>query len=248
MDWTNEDNWHEAAKLLPLDSAEKLAALAEDIKQNGLQVPIVLLDGKVLDGRNRLLACRAAGVEPRFENWQPNGSSPIDYVISLNLKRRHLSRDQQAATAAELVEILGDDARKRQIEAGKRGAEGGRGRKKPLAENSAEGLGKSSALAAARFPEVTTSAVERILALERNTPGTRDRIKRGEVTIREAAKQQEPKRNKLSDLFGRFQFTRNSVRTTNGTAQGSIFLITHGCKLPSAQSRPVANCKRQLGP
>jgi hypothetical protein len=44
---------------------------------------------------------------------------------------------QRAATAAELVPVFAEEARRRQIAAGKHGAEGGRGHKKvkPLAKN-----------------------------------------------------------------------------------------------------------------
>jgi hypothetical protein len=43
---------------------------ADDIRQNGLVEPVALLDGLVLDGRNRLRACEIAGVEPRFVEWR----------------------------------------------------------------------------------------------------------------------------------------------------------------------------------
>lgn len=190
MDWTKEENWHEAAKIFPMSEAT-LAALTEDIKQNGLHDPVILFEGRVLDGRHRLLACQRAGVEPRFEKWQPQGA-PLDFVISQNLMRRQMSRDQMAALADELKDVLATEARKRQREAGKHGAQGGRGRKKqkPSAGIPAEGFGKSAALAAARFG-VSTDAVERIGALEKAMPGTRDKIKAGVLTTRAAEKQWE---------------------------------------------------------
>ncbi len=42
----------------------------------------------LLDGRNRLKACEAAGVEPRFESV--NGDDPLATVISANVKRRKM--------------------------------------------------------------------------------------------------------------------------------------------------------------
>lgn len=91
---------HPAAELFPLMSDDELAALADDIKENGLRQPIVLDgDGKLLDGRNRLRACEAAGIKPSFVSV--NGSDPVAFVVSLNVKRRNLTASQRAIAAAE---------------------------------------------------------------------------------------------------------------------------------------------------
>lgn len=55
-----------ACKLFPLLDETALQELADDIKVNGLQNAIVLHDGKVLDGKNRLNACKLEGVESTF--------------------------------------------------------------------------------------------------------------------------------------------------------------------------------------
>jgi hypothetical protein len=68
--------------------------LASDIRANGLRQAITTYDGKILDGRNRYLACVSAGVEPRYKEF--TGSDPLGYVISLNLTRRHLNESQRA--------------------------------------------------------------------------------------------------------------------------------------------------------
>ena len=93
---------HPACKLFPHLGKEELQELAEDIKQNGLLNDIILLDGKILDGRNRYLACRLAGVEPRFTKWDGEGS-PVEWVISQNLFRRHLTSIQRAVVAHDLL-------------------------------------------------------------------------------------------------------------------------------------------------
>jgi hypothetical protein len=74
--------------LLPVDSPE-FGELVSDIGEHGLLQPIVLHEGKILDGRNRHRACQHAGVEPRFEEW--SGESPTAYVLLFNLHRRHLT-------------------------------------------------------------------------------------------------------------------------------------------------------------
>jgi hypothetical protein len=89
--------YHDAANILPLDR-ENLDALAADIKANGQRLPIELLDGKILDGRRRYLACGLAGVEPQFVPVKV--SDPVAHVASLNLHRRHLTPAQRAMCAA----------------------------------------------------------------------------------------------------------------------------------------------------
>lgn len=56
---------HPIAALLPDMSGEEYGALRDDIRANGLLVPITTHDGQVLDGRHRLRACRELGIEPR---------------------------------------------------------------------------------------------------------------------------------------------------------------------------------------
>jgi N6-adenosine-specific RNA methylase IME4 len=97
---------HPAAALFPLLEGAALDALAADIQVHGLRVPIVIHpDGRVLDGRNRLRACEAVGVTPARETWTGELGSEVDYVISLNLARRHLDESQRAMVGARLATL-----------------------------------------------------------------------------------------------------------------------------------------------
>ena len=62
----------------------ELKALAADISVHGLREAIVLLDGKVLDGRNRQAACAMCDppVELEFYPFDPliHGDDPIDFL------------------------------------------------------------------------------------------------------------------------------------------------------------------------
>jgi hypothetical protein len=108
--------FHSIADLLPLIEGEEFDALVADILAFGLREPIVTLDGKILDGRNRYRACLAAGVEPLFLDFDPelDGGSPLDFVISKNLKRRHLDESQRAMAAGRLATLkLGSNQHER---------------------------------------------------------------------------------------------------------------------------------------
>lgn len=95
---------HPAAAIFPAAGDVELQALADDIKRNGLLNPIVLHpDGRILDGRNRDKACRLAGVKARFTKWGGTNGSELDYVVSQNLHRRHLTVSQKAIIAARVA-------------------------------------------------------------------------------------------------------------------------------------------------
>lgn len=95
--------YHPLAELFPLIEGAEFDALVADIKDNGLREPIVMLEETVLDGRNRLRACDASGVQPRFVQF--DGDDPLRYVISKNLRRRHLRDSQRALIAARIANL-----------------------------------------------------------------------------------------------------------------------------------------------
>ena len=78
----------------PLLDKERLEELVEDLQANGQIEPIRLYCGQIVDGRNRYLACRKAGIEPRVERL-PDDVNPFAYVWSLNGQRRDLTQDQR---------------------------------------------------------------------------------------------------------------------------------------------------------
>ncbi len=86
---------HPTALLLPLLDEEELDALTRDIQENGLLQPIVLdRQGRILDGRGRLSACERAAIEPVFVTYE--GAASDVYVLSVNLRRRSLTKGQAA--------------------------------------------------------------------------------------------------------------------------------------------------------
>jgi hypothetical protein len=97
---------HPAAEMFPLIVGDEFSQLVQDIKENGLRNPIILDHDElmIIDGRNRYLACEAAGIEPDFE-CLPYGKDELDflnYIISVNMRRRELSAGQKGMIGVEL--------------------------------------------------------------------------------------------------------------------------------------------------
>ena len=90
---------HSLAELFPPMSPGELEALTADIGRNGLVEPVVLHEGKVLDGVHRLKACQSLGIEPRFETWNGEAGTPLQFVCSKNWSRRSLTPSQRAVIA-----------------------------------------------------------------------------------------------------------------------------------------------------
>ena len=102
--------FHEMADLFPLIEGDEFKLLCGDIEKEGLNHPVILLDDKILDGRNRYRACIEVGIEPKYEKFE--GEDPLAFVLSENLHRRHLTASQRAALAAEVANMTQSDAGK----------------------------------------------------------------------------------------------------------------------------------------
>jgi hypothetical protein len=101
---------HPLADMYPLIEGEEFETLARDIEANGLIEPITLFDGKILDGRNRYNAClkaRPDGKPFKFGKYDfrnlPADKEPLEFVISKNSHRRHLTQDQKRELITKLL-------------------------------------------------------------------------------------------------------------------------------------------------
>jgi len=99
---------------------EELADLAADIRDNGQREPVLLYDGRILDGRNRWRACQIADVPCRTEDAAvASDEEALALVVSLNVHRRHLTESQRAMVAARMLPIYEAQAKERQREGGR---------------------------------------------------------------------------------------------------------------------------------
>jgi hypothetical protein len=90
---------HPFAASFPMIEGEEFEDFVDDIRSRGLLHPIVLdKTGQLIDGRNRLRACKLANVEPKFTTF--DGDS-IAYILAANVTRRHLTKGQQAMAYAK---------------------------------------------------------------------------------------------------------------------------------------------------
>src|SRR5258706_13869054 len=89
---------------------EALRELGEDIKAHGLLEDIWLYEGQILDGRNRYLAARMVGYTIPKERYrvfdEETMGHPIDFVISRNHHRRHMSTRDRLAVSTRLKDRL----------------------------------------------------------------------------------------------------------------------------------------------
>ncbi len=105
---------HPLSAIFPEASPEEIDELGESIKVRGLREKIVLLDGHVLDGRNRQTACFKVLVPPIYRDFDPSidGDSVVSFVRDKNLNRRQLNTSQRAIVAAGLEPYFAEELAK----------------------------------------------------------------------------------------------------------------------------------------
>lgn len=171
---------HPAAELFPLMEDDQFQALVVDIRDNGLQEPIVLFEGKIIDGRHRLRACEVLGIEPIFTNKYLI-EDPVSFVLSHNLHRRHLTIAQRSAIAMDLLPTISEAAKER-VRIVARQAKGER---RLPAELEDERGGTAEALA--EMFSVGRSSIEKTIAINKVQPEVIERMRSGEIRTVDAA-------------------------------------------------------------
>lgn len=84
---------------------EQMAAMRASVERDGQLIPIVIWRGKVLDGRKRLAACEALGIEPKTITI-PDEADPVAYASAINLIRTHYSPTERAMYVSRLCTLV----------------------------------------------------------------------------------------------------------------------------------------------
>jgi len=191
---------HPVANLFPLMVGDDFAALAEDVKSNGLLEPIWLHpDGRVIDGRNRYKACRAVDVEPSFRTWSGEGSL-VEFIVSLNLHRRHLTSSQRAMAALDAEPLMAEEAAERHsraaVEANRRRAEPSQPERlledvpaSQIVDQPADPNERKSSHQAAKLLGTNRQYVSDAKNLKAERPDLAEQVKSGEMSLPEAKRQ-----------------------------------------------------------
>lgn len=98
---------HPYATMFPrADSAEELAELKADLQEVGQQTPIMVFEGKVLDGRRRQKVLDELGIEPVYQTFTGDKAAALAYAWSHNMPRRSLTKSQEALARAQRAKFL----------------------------------------------------------------------------------------------------------------------------------------------
>jgi len=104
--------FHKLSEIFPLIEGDEFDGFVEGFKKHGLLQPIVLFQGKILEGRNRYRAGKALGYKFGAKDFTelPPGQNPYEFVLVANVQRRHLTTDQKRTLALRLIRERPNDS------------------------------------------------------------------------------------------------------------------------------------------
>jgi ParB family transcriptional regulator, chromosome partitioning protein len=221
---TVEYKVHPAADLFPLLEGEDFDALAESIREHGLQRRIARdTEGRVLDGRNRLRACEVVGVEPDFTTYP--GTDCVDFVMRENLLRRHLTSGQKAAIANDLMPLYEAEAKERMAQAPGQS----RGTKSSAGADLPEQKGRARDQAA-KAVGTSGRAVGQFKRVAQKAPKLAEKVRAGELPLDAAEKQ--VRKPHLSEGTGDEEwYTPPAIARAARKVLGGIDLDPASCRL-----------------
>lgn len=188
MEAINKAEWHTAACIFPMLPDHELHELSEDIRTHGQREPIVMFEGKVLDGRNRWLACKLAGVIPKTRLFSGTSLDALNYVWSVNVKRRHLNSGQTGIALAKREKL--DAEYRAAVEAIRKAAPKNQHDKKSAGTKNCTSKKDTSALTDHKLAEAAGTNRTYLNTARKvvdQAPELAARVERGEMTLPQAA-------------------------------------------------------------
>jgi ParB-like chromosome segregation protein Spo0J len=202
-------NTHPVAQLFPLlqKGTPPWNDLVESIRNYGLLEPLVLDGDTLLDGRNRLAACEALEIAPRFIQWKTLPLGPdVDaagWIVAKNLDRRHLTDDQKAMIYTEFLRWdTEQEAAKKKAEAARNANPSGKplnpnpdSRPRDISEMNANSTRGKIAAEAKISRHKAAMAIQLDKAVDNGTAPSelREEVKAGAVPLAKAVKKIKPK-------------------------------------------------------
>jgi hypothetical protein len=198
---------HPLGAMFPAMSDFEYSDLKKGMKENGFDPkhPVVLYEGRILDGNHRYTASKDTRKTPIFVEFEKldfakNRGTAFDFVLQENLRRRNLTPSQAAAIGAEILEQMTafELAEKARIKEEAKAAKAA-GKKKPD-----EKLGKpvNKARKIAESLNISERSVRKAAALKKSDPEKHEAVKSGEETVASATAQVEQKQSKADREAG----------------------------------------------
>lgn len=199
---------HPAVDLFPEMPRDAFEKLLIDVEKHGITEPIKLFNGELVDGRTRLRAANVLKIECPVLFLHPDemeGRTVEDWVMSMNMHRRHLTAAQRSAIAAEYLDISSAKPEEKHLSAHRQG------------KNPENGAPSSVRDVLARVPRATDRAakaagvardsVYRARAVKRKNAQAFKDLKSGKLSIAQAEKDQvldgegQPVRERFQAIF-----------------------------------------------
>ena len=93
---------HELSNLIPEMDDETFQKLKADVRGLGVIEPVILYEGKILDGRARYRAAQELFIDCPVKQY--TGNNPVALLLALNVFRQHLTPEQSAEAKERLKE------------------------------------------------------------------------------------------------------------------------------------------------
>lgn len=177
---------HPLAALFPELPAKEFEELKADIQKNGQLEPIIISSQRprtVLDGRNRLRACKELGITPYtrfFAEVRHSEMTEEEFILSKNLFRRHLTPDQRAMLAAQCADEIEKAARERQSSGLRKGDHSSVGSNSTQRERTRDSVSKTA--------NVSQHKARQALAVRKDPELTKD-VASGKKSLKQASKE-----------------------------------------------------------